>query len=62
MAMGSSKCASGHLVSCSRVGGLIRRCEVYVCYGGQVKELAAVLREASAEFPQLAEHASFLDE
>jgi NADH:ubiquinone reductase (non-electrogenic) len=28
----------------------------------QVKELAAVLREASAEFPQLAEHASFLDE
>lgn len=28
----------------------------------QVKELAEVLREASAEFPQLAEHASFLDE
>lgn len=28
----------------------------------QVKELTEVLREASAEFPQLAEHASFLDE
>lgn len=27
----------------------------------QVKELADVLKEASAEFPQLAEHATFLD-